>query len=657
MKAIWSGSISWGLVNIPIKLYSAVDSTRADFRMLCREHHAPIRYLRVCEEGGEEVQWNNTVSGLELNRDEYFILTRTELDKLKPGGKENFEIIKFADRTALSTIYYDKSYFVAPEKKSEKAYFLFKTLLEEMGLIAIGKFVMKNKEHICALQPYEQGMLLYTLHYHQYVRDIGEVIPAKQPEIGTKEKELGKQLIEKYRERELRMDEFRDTFMDRLKDLVRRKLAGEEIEIGEIPQPLEEVSLLDALKASIGAEEPAAAAVTAAAQAPAAPEKVAAPVAGELKGYSPMLCETGVETVLEEDGYIFEPKLDGTRCIAEISGAGEVRLINRRGRNLTKRYPEIVRELQKIPRSCVLDGEIVCFNEEQVPEFRLLQKREQIESELKIEALAKSIPATYVVFDILSQDGKELIDEPLSTRKELLADTVADTEHVKKIAYDTEGTKLWDEIRKKNMEGIIAKRIKSMYYPGKRSWNWLKIKYTKTIDVVLIGYTTEKRAISALGMALYDEGDVFYIGSVGTGFTDAFIKDLKREITEQGLQIERLSVSNPEKAPKQMKWLKPQLVATIKYLEITEGGELRAPSFKELRPDKPPEACSSDQLWKGRIEECVEIFNHEVGEPATAAEFERLYEDYLVEQPTLLKGKSAIPYDWVKAKLEAYRMK
>ena len=81
MKAIWSGSISWGLVNIPIKLYSAVDSTRADFRMLCKKHHAPIRYLRVCEEGGEEVQWNNIVSGLELNRDEYFILTRTELDR------------------------------------------------------------------------------------------------------------------------------------------------------------------------------------------------------------------------------------------------------------------------------------------------------------------------------------------------------------------------------------------------------------------------------------------------------------------------------------------------------------------------------------------------------------------------------------------------
>lgn len=113
--------------------------------MLCKAHHAPIHYQRVCEEGGEEVQWNDTVSGLELGKDEYFILTRDELDKLKPGGTENFEIIECVDSNVLTGIYYDKSYFVVVAKKSEKPYFLFKELLEELGLIAIGKFVMRNK--------------------------------------------------------------------------------------------------------------------------------------------------------------------------------------------------------------------------------------------------------------------------------------------------------------------------------------------------------------------------------------------------------------------------------------------------------------------------------------------------------------------------------
>lgn len=651
MKAVWSGSISWGLVNIPVKLYTAVESARADFHLLCKEHRAPIHYRRVCGQGGEEVQWNGIVSGLELGKGEYFILTRDEIDKLKPGGHENFEIIKFVHKSTLDPIYYDKSYLVAPTEKGEKAYFLFKELMEEMELIAIGKFVMKNREHIGALQPYGEGMLLYTLHYHQYVRDIAEVVPAKVPELSARERELGKQLIGKYYEKELHMEEFRDTFMDRLRELVRRKLAGEVIELTELPQP-EEASLLQALEASVGhAEKPAPAAVPQ----PQTEKVPAQALADQIsREYAPMLCETGVESLLSEDGYIFEPKLDGTRCIATVSEV--VKLINRRGREISKRYPFITRELKEIPHRCVLDGEIVCFNEDQVPDFNRLQMREQIDSDLLIEARARSIPATYVVFDILERDGESLLDEPLSRRKEILAETVKDSEHIMRIRYETDGAKLWDEIRKKNMEGVIAKRTTSRYYPGKRSWNWLKLKHTKSIEVVLVGYTTEKRAISALGMGLYHNGALVYIGSVGTGFSDQVIKDLKREITEAQLKTERPPVSNLEKVPKQMVGLKPHFVATVKYLEVTESGELRAPSFKTLRRDKSPEECTSEQLWKGRLEECVELFNHEVGEPVTAREFERLCEDYLVEQPTLLKGGTAIPYDWVKAKLEAYRM-
>ena len=160
-------------------------------------------------------------------------------------------------------------------------------------------------------------------------------------------------------------------------------------------------------------------------------------------------------------------------------------------------------------------------------------------------------------------------------------------------------------------------------------------------------------------MALYRDAELVYIGSVGTGFTENLMKILKREIKDLKLKTEKAPVVNPEKVskPKGMKWIKPHLVAEIQYLEMTGGGELRAPSFKGLRWDKPVEECSFDQLWKGRIEECIEIFNHEEeGEQAVSLyEHERLCEDYLVEQPTLLKGGSAIPYAWVKAKLEAYR--
>jgi len=292
-----------------------------------------------------------------------------------------------------------------------------------------------------------------------------------------------------------------------------------------------------------------------------------------------------------------------------------------------------------------------------VPDFNLLQKREQIDSDLMIEGRAKGIPATYVVFDILARGEEDLSKKPLSERKKILDESVQDGEHIVKIGYEGDGRKLWDEMRKKGMEGVIAKRRESVYYPGKRKGDWLKLKNLKTIDVVLVGYTTEKREISALGMALYRDAELVYIGSVGTGFTENLIKMLKREIKDLELKTDKAPVVNPEKVlkPKGMKWIKPHLVAEIQYLEMTGGGELRAPSFKGLRWDKPVEECSFDQLWKGRIEECIEIFNHEEEQAVSLYEHERLCEDYLVEQPTLLKGGSAIPYAWVKAKLEAYR--
>ncbi len=652
MKAVWSGSISWGLVNIPVKLYSAVESRRVDFRLLCREHKSPVRYKRVCEAGGEEVGWDDIVTGLELEKGNYFILTREEVDRLKPEGKENLEIIEFVAKTELEPIYYDKSYFVVPKERSERAYFLFRELLDEMGVAAIGKFVMRNKEYMCAIQPFGEGLLLSILHYHQYIRDIGEVMAGvERPEIGADERELGELLIRKHLKEEFHPEEFRDTFMERLKELIRRKMEGETIEIGEIPAKEGEKSLVEALKASVGmgmegSVPSASATVTAAVEHVRSTGHIT-------REYLPMLCEKGTEGVLDEEGYIFEPKMDGTRCIAEVYE--DVKLINRRGRDISRRYPLIVKELGKLTHNCVLDGEIVCFNEEGVPDFNLLQKREQISSEILIEGRSKGIPATYVVFDILARGGEDLVEKPLSERKRILDETVQDGEHVMKIAYEGDGRKLWNEMRKRGMEGVIAKRVGSAYHPGRRRWDWLKLKNLKTIDVVLVGYTTERREISALGMALYRDAELVYTGSVGTGFNEHLIKMLKREIRDSKLRTDKPQVVNPEKAPKGMKWLKPHLVGEIQYLEMTGGGELRAPSFKGLRWDKPVEECSFDQLWKGRIEECIEIFNHEEGQAVTPYEHERLCEDYLVEQPTLLKGGSTIPYAWVKAKLEAYR--
>ena len=304
--------------------------------------------------------------------------------------------------------------------------------------------------------------------------------------------------------------------------------------------------------------------------------------------YAPMLCQKGDEGILDSNAYIFEPKLDGTRCIAEIGK--EVKLYNRREKNISRRYPFICKELSKLD-NVILDGEIVCYNKEGKPDFYLLQKREHVESDLVIEMRARLIPATYIIFDILEIDEKPLIKKPIEERKEILNEIFSEDKHLEIIFFTENGKILWEEIRKRNLEGVIAKEKGSRYFPGERRKEWLKIKNVKSVDVVIVGYTTEKREISALGMGLYRGEKIYYVGKVGTGFEEEIMQYLLKnfEITEP-------YAANAEKAPPHMIWVKPRFVAEVEYLEVTKDMELRSPSFKRLRNDKKPEECTFEQL-------------------------------------------------------------
>ncbi|MCD6447997.1 MAG: non-homologous end-joining DNA ligase [Thermoplasmata archaeon] len=304
--------------------------------------------------------------------------------------------------------------------------------------------------------------------------------------------------------------------------------------------------------------------------------------------YAPMLCQKGDESILDSNAYIFEPKLDGTRCIAEVGK--EVKLYNRREKNISRRYPFICKELSKVG-NVILDGEIVCYNKEGKPDFYLLQKREHVESDLIIEMRAKLISATYVIFDILEMDEKPLIKKPIEERKEILNEIFSKSRHLEIIFFTENGKILWEEIRKRNLEGVIAKEKGSRYFPGERRKEWLKIKNVKSIDVIIIGYTTEKREISALGMGLYRGEKIYYVGKVGTGFEEEIMQHLLKNFERT-----KPYAANAEKAPPHMIWVKPRFVAEVEYLEVTKDMELRSPSFKRLRNDKEPEECTFEQL-------------------------------------------------------------
>ncbi|KAA0015164.1 MAG: Ku protein [Thermoplasmata archaeon] len=250
MRASWAGNISWGLVNVPIKIYSATRSKQVHFRMLCKEHSLPIHYKMICERG-EELDKKDVVMGLEFEKNSYFILDSEELKKLKPKKTDNLEIYEFVDVDKIEPIYYDKSYYVVPQKRKDKAFFLLKELMEEMKRVAIGKVVIKNREYICALQPYKRGILLSILHFYDEIRDMEELENLDEiPEIDDKEKELGKLLIEKYYNRDFDLSKYKDTFIEELKELIKKKMEGKEVKVEEV-KPAEEKSLMEALKASI----------------------------------------------------------------------------------------------------------------------------------------------------------------------------------------------------------------------------------------------------------------------------------------------------------------------------------------------------------------------------------------------------------------------
>jgi len=202
------------------------------------------------------------------------------------------------------------------------------------------------------------------------------------------------------------------------------------------------------------------------------------------------------------------------------------------------------------------------------------------------------MPATYVVFDILELKGKEMIKKPLMERKEILEEIWNNGKHIELIFYTEKGRKLWESIKKLELEGVMAKEKSSFYYPGERRKEWIKIKNVKSIDVVIVGYTSLKREISSLGMGLYDDGNLIYVGKVGTGFDEKTMELLKKMLKETSKPY----VKNYEDVSPDMIWVKPEVVAEIEYLEKTDRNELRSPSFKRLRNDKEARECSISQL-------------------------------------------------------------
>jgi bifunctional non-homologous end joining protein LigD len=292
-----------------------------------------------------------------------------------------------------------------------------------------------------------------------------------------------------------------------------------------------------------------------------------------------------------DDGWAVEVKWDGVRAIAHCR-PGRLELQTRNLSQVTSQYPEVRRLTRQLgSRDAVLDGELVVFGEEGRPSFAGLQQRIHQTSESVVRRRMKSHPVTYVIFDLLYLDGRNLMDEPYIRRRELLRELELDGESWQTPDYSTgHAEELLAASAEQRLEGIVLKRLDSRYVPGKRTGSWLKVKNLNRQEFVIGGWQPgegrRRNRLGAILLGYFDDGKLRYAGKVGTGFSDRELDDLKERLAPLARK------GNPfaaRRGPREANFVDPRLVAEIEFRELTAEGMVRHGSFKGLREDKPAE--------------------------------------------------------------------
>lgn len=313
----------------------------------------------------------------------------------------------------------------------------------------------------------------------------------------------------------------------------------------------------------------------------------------------PMLA-TMVKEPFDDPAFVFEPKWDGIRALALCDE--NTRLVSRRGNDVSAGYPELSEIHNRVVAlDAILDGEIVAL-EGAVPSFQKLQQRMHVRDPGHLKRLIRQVPVIYMVFDLIHLDGTSLTSRSWTDRREALEEVLVPNDVVQLSPYvPGDGEALFAAAANQNLEGIVAKRASSSYEPGLRSRAWLKIKTVLDIDVVVVGWTdgtgNREGSLGSLVMALYDKGELRYVGNVGTGFNQRSLTDLMKKLEALEETSSPFSPAAIRTRPelRRAHWVEPKLVAKVEYRQLTQAGRLRVPSFLALRDDKAPADCTIDQ--------------------------------------------------------------
>ena len=256
-RAIWSGSISFGLLNVPVKLYSAVSKKSVSFRELRESDSSRVRHKRVAEADGEEVAYEDIVKGYEIAPEQYVVITRDELEELDPKKTRAIEIKDFVDLDEIDPIYFDHPYYLGPDKGAEKAYALLVKAMEDARKVAVARFVLRNKENLAALRPMDGVMTMATMRFADEVvspDEISDELESADGEPTAKELEMAKALIDSLAA-DFDATQYRDEYRDEVLALIERKAKGEKVvaAASEAPAPTKAPDLMAALEESLAA--------------------------------------------------------------------------------------------------------------------------------------------------------------------------------------------------------------------------------------------------------------------------------------------------------------------------------------------------------------------------------------------------------------------
>ena len=318
-----------------------------------------------------------------------------------------------------------------------------------------------------------------------------------------------------------------------------------------------------------------------------APEERKALRKTRMPGWVDPMKATLVHERFSDPGWVYEPKLDGERCLAFVRG-GSVDLMSRNEKTIGHSYPEVTRALTTAPDG-IFDGEVVALAEG-IPSFSALQRRMHVLA--PTSELIKRVPVLFYIFDVVHLAGYDTTKLPLLARKKALGKAVSFRKPLRKVAHRIgEGEAYYDEIcSQRGQEGLIAKRAASIYQQS-RSKDWLKFKCSLEQEFVIGGYTDPQGSRTGFGALLvgyYDGGDLRYAGKVGTGFDRALLTKLKSELEKR--KRPGPAFTDGDIGRRRAHWVRPELVAQIAFSEWTGDGRLRHPRFVGLRRDKDARA-------------------------------------------------------------------